>query len=161
MAGSSRAGSREKTPLNSPHYEIISVKGRSREEKLFIDFPKELYRGNPCYVPFFDMDMRMLIRKKHPFFLHSEGEFILLLRDGRPAARCLVTENRRYNDFHGTRFAFFDFFDCIDDQKAAHALFDYCAAWTRERGLSALTGPMPSAPAGLAYSSRALITPRP
>lgn len=142
MAGSSTAGSRESTPLNSPRYEIISVKGKSPEEKAFVQFPKELYRGQEHYVPFFDMDMRMLIRGKHPFFLHSEGEFLLLRKEGRTAARCLVTENRRYNDFHGTRFAFFDFFDSIDDQEAANALFDYCSAWTRERGLSALTGPM-------------------
>jgi GNAT superfamily N-acetyltransferase len=142
MTGSSTAGFKESTPVNSPQYKIISVKGSSPEEKAFIRFPKELYRGQEHYVPFFDADMRILIRKKHPFFLHSEGEFLLLRRDGETVARALVCENRRYNDFHKTRFAFFDFFDSIDDQEAADTLFARLAEWTRARGLDALTGPM-------------------
>ena len=122
-------------------YEIVPVtSAASRRE--FIDFPKRLYRGDRHWVPAFDMDMNLLLRKRHPFFRHSEGEFVLVRRGGETAARGLVVDNPLYNNFHGTSFAFFDNFDAVDEQGAAAALFDHFARWARSRGLKALCGPM-------------------
>lgn len=114
----------------------------SRDMKAFIEFPKRLYRGCEQFVPMFDIDMRALLKKRHPFFLHSDGEFLLLRRAGEIVGRCLVTENTRYNEFHGTNFVFFDYFDIIDDQEVADALFDYLAEWAEKRGADAIVGPM-------------------
>lgn len=101
-----------------------------------------MYRESEYYVPMFDIDMRALLKKRHPFFLHSDGQWLLVWRGQEVVGRCLVAENRRYNDYHKTNFAFFDYFDMIDDQAAAAALFDYIANWARERGRDALVGPM-------------------
>lgn len=127
---------------NSPRIEIRPIDGSSADEKAFINFPKTLYRDCDRYVPFFDMDMRALLRKKHPFFQHSEGEFLLLWRGEELVGRCLITENRRYNDFHKTNFAFFDYFDIINDLELAKTLFDYLTSWAEGRGLDAVVGPM-------------------
>ena len=124
------------------HYKIIKVEENKKLVAEFIDFPKRLYRGCGLWVPMFDLDMRQLLYKKHPFFLHSEGEFFLLQRDGETVARSLVTENTRYNAHHKTNFVFFDFFDCIDDQEAAGALFDHLGRWASARGSTSLCGPM-------------------
>lgn len=128
--------------MNNQPIEIRPLSGSKIDEKAFIEFPKQLYRGCNYYVPMFDMDMRFLIRKKHPFFLHSEGQFLLVWRGQELVGRCLVTENRRYNEFHKTNFAFFDYFDMIDDQEATDALFSYLSDWAKQRGLDALVGPM-------------------
>jgi len=66
--------------MNKQPIEIRPLSGSKIDEKAFIEFPKQLYRGCNYYVPMFDMDMRFLIRKKHPFFLHSEGQFLLVWR---------------------------------------------------------------------------------
>jgi GNAT superfamily N-acetyltransferase len=39
------------------------------------------------------------------------------------------------------REAIFGFFECLDDEEAAHSLFDAVRAWARARGLDSLHGP--------------------
>ncbi len=128
--------------MSSRGIEVRPLSGSTAEERAFIDFPKKLYRSSEYYVPMFDMDMRFLIRKRHPFFLHSEGEWLLVRRGEELVGRCLITENRRYNEFHKTNFAFFDYFDMKDDQEAAKALFAYLLDWAAKRGLEGVVGPM-------------------
>ncbi|MDY7028650.1 MAG: hypothetical protein SVR04_10170 [Spirochaetota bacterium] len=89
--------------MNTQPIEIKPVSG-SGDIKAFIEFPKRLYRGCGQFVPLFDIDMRVLLKKRHPFFLHSDGDFLLVRRGAEVVGRCLVTENRRYNDFHGTNW---------------------------------------------------------
>jgi hypothetical protein len=123
-------------------YRVVCATESARARREFIEFPKRLYRGHRLWVPMFDTDMRLLLSRKHPFFLHSPGEFFLLERAGETVGRCMVADNRRYNEHHGTSFAFFDFFDCIDDERGAAALFDHVGSWAAARGLDGLCGPM-------------------
>ena len=128
--------------MNKQPVEIRPLSGTAQEEKAFIEFPKNLYRDCEQFVPMFDTDMRVLLRKRHPFLLHSEGDFLLARRGQEIIGRCLITENTRYNDYHKTNFAFFDYFDMIDDQEAADTLFTYLAEWAANRGNDAIVGPM-------------------
>ena len=122
---------------------IIKEVGTSRPLiREFIAFPKRLYKGVTQWVPWFDNDVKDLIKKKHPYFHHAEGDFFLLCEDGRTLARCCVTKNERYNKEHGTNFAQFYFFDAVDDQEAANYLFNHLSSWAKDRGLSDLAGPM-------------------
>ncbi|MBN2049813.1 MAG: hypothetical protein JW760_05160 [Spirochaetales bacterium] len=128
--------------MGNKDYILLNASATRQARREFIQFPKRLYKESDYYVPLFDTDVRKLLLKRHPFFLHSQGDFFLLLKNGETVARCLITENTRYNNFHGTTFAFFDFFDLIDDQETAEVLFGHLAAWARKRGLSSLVGPM-------------------
>lgn len=123
-------------------YQIEIVQQNRKARKEFIDFPKRLYKGCKEWTPLFDADMRLLLSMKHPFFLHSEGVFLLLKRDGQTVARILIAENELYNRHHGTDFVFFDFFDCIDDSEAARELFNYVSRWAQSRGFTGLCGPI-------------------
>jgi hypothetical protein len=91
------------------------------------------------------MDVRkMLSRKKNPFFQHAEAEYFLGERPrggGGVVGRIAAIHNRAHNEFHGERVGFFGFFECVNDQAAANALFDAAAAWLRGRGLTAMRGP--------------------
>ena len=127
---------------------LVQVGKKRSLQRAFIQFPKELYQDSPFYVSAFDLEMRILLRKKHPFFLHSAGEFFLVRRGEKVVGRFLICENNRYNQFHGTSYAFFDFFDSIDDFQVATAIFDAMKEWAKEHGLSALAGPMLSGGAG-------------
>ncbi len=129
-------------PVMHNEYTLVRAGDSRGGRREFVDFPKRLYRGDACWVPMFDMDVRLLLRRKHPFFLHSQGEFFLLKRGAETVARSMVVENTRYNAHHGTRFAFFDLFDSVDDDAVASALFGHLEAWARSRGLKALCGPM-------------------
>jgi hypothetical protein len=154
--------------------EVVPVADDRRLQREFIEFPKRLYQGDPFYVPAFDIDVRALLKKKHPFFEHSRGEFFLLRRggplsegateralspgDGAPdpvvdtrnvtVGRFLITDHTRYNEYHGTSFAFFDYLDLVDDSAVAAAAVAAMERWARERGLTGLAGPMLSGGAG-------------
>ncbi len=122
--------------------EVVCVAGRSPEEREFIQFPKRLYRGCPQWVPWFDLDMRSLLRRRHPFFLQAGGEFFLAREQDRTLGRVCVVKNPSYIAQHRTPCAHFYFFDVQEDPRAAEALLERCRQWARQQGLSLLRGPM-------------------
>ncbi|MHB1481851.1 MAG: hypothetical protein ACYCXH_05970 [Bellilinea sp.] len=50
-------------------------------------------------------------------------------------------ENKPFNAYHGTHQAQFYFFECIDSQEVANALFEKVFEWARARGLDEVVGP--------------------
>ena len=55
--------------------------------KRFLDFPFQLYRHTPQWVPPFASDaQRMLDRKKHPFYRHSAAKFFIARQADRVVA---------------------------------------------------------------------------
>ncbi|MEE8440588.1 MAG: hypothetical protein V3S41_02610, partial [Spirochaetia bacterium] len=119
--------------------EIVTTAKQCRE---FIDYPKRLYDGASQWVPPFDLDMRKLIKRKHPYFEHSPGEFFLFKSGDRTVGRVVALANDRYNKEHGVKCAHFYFADFEDDEPASHALFDTAAAWARDHGMETLIGPL-------------------
>ena len=56
--------------------------------------------------------------------------------------RIAAISNRLHNETHDDRVGFFGFFECIDDQAVADALFATAAEWCRrERGTTSCAGP--------------------
>ncbi len=124
------------------HVEVVRVAGPGADEREFIDFPKRLYSGCSQWVPWFDIDMRALLRRRHPFFRHATGEFFLAREDGRTLARACVVRNPSYIAQHKSACAHFYFFDVEDDAEAARALIARLIDWAKGQGLALLRGPM-------------------
>ena len=61
----------------------------------------------------------------------ADRELFLARRDGAVVGRIAAIENRAHNRFHGDRVGFWGFFECIDDQAVADALFDAAARLAR------------------------------
>ncbi|MCK4514234.1 MAG: hypothetical protein KAU31_03195 [Spirochaetaceae bacterium] len=119
--------------------EIVTTAKQRRE---FIDYPKRLYREAAQWVPPFDLDMRKLITRKHPYFEHSPGEFFLFKSGGRTVGRVVALANDLYNEEHGVKCAHFYFADFEDDESAGRVLFDTVAKWARDRGMETVIGPL-------------------
>ena len=81
--------------------------------------------------------------KRHPFYDEAEVCTFLATRDGvtcgRVAAIINHAHNRKYA--HDPR-GFLGFFECVDDQEVASALFDAAREWLGERGMNNLRGPV-------------------
>lgn len=108
----------------------------------FIALPYRLFRGDPYWVPPLRMDVRTLLsKKKNPFFQHAEAEYFLAERDGEVVGRIAAIHNRTHNEFHGDGTGFFGFFDAVDQQPVADALFQAGAGWLKARGLTQVRGP--------------------
>jgi GNAT superfamily N-acetyltransferase len=110
--------------------------------KKFIKFQWVPYRNNPVWVPPLLMDRRKLLdKKKNPFFKHSEGEFFLAEKDGVVVGRIGAILNNNHNKQHNENIGFFGFFECVEDQAVAFALFDAAKAWLLAKGVDAIRGP--------------------
>jgi GNAT superfamily N-acetyltransferase len=113
-----------------------------QDVKVFIKFQWKPYEGNPYWVPPLLMDRRKLMDREHnPFYKHADAEFFLAERDGAVVGRIGAIVNHNHNREHDENIGFFGFFECIDDQEAANALFDAAGAWLRGRGVTAMRGP--------------------
>lgn len=115
----------------------------SADLKAFIDLPWKIYKGDPNWVP----PLRIAVRdtldvKKNPFFKHATMVKYLALRDGNVVGRIIGVVDDAHNEHHGEKTAFFGFFESIEDEKVSHALLDEVAKWAKEKGMTALRGPM-------------------
>lgn len=116
--------------------------GNKAQVKKFVQFPYQHYRDCPFWVPPLFVDANLsLNRQKHPFFEHSDADFFIAERDGRVVGRIAALENKPFNRYHDTREAEFYFFESIDDQGVADALFASVLDWAKARGLNRLVGP--------------------
>jgi GNAT superfamily N-acetyltransferase len=109
----------------------------------FIDFPHELFKNDPNYVPEIFIGQRDLLTPgKHPFHEHSEVKLFLVLRGGKPAGRIAAIWNRNHNEFNNTQDGFFGFFDCVNDTDISNALLDAAGEWLRQHNLKTMIGPV-------------------
>ena len=116
---------------------------RSRGDlKQFIDLPYRLHARDPLWVPPLRRDVETLLsRSKNPFFEHADAEYFIAERDGHVLGRIAAIHNRLHNTTHHDRAGFFGFFECVDDQATADALFTAAGEWLRGHGLDTMRGP--------------------
>ena len=108
----------------------------------FTRLPFQFYKNAPQWVPPILIDHEtQLNRRKHPFYQHSDADFFIAVRNGLDVGRLAVLENRRFNQYHGTRKAQFYFFECEDNQETANALFECAFEWASARRLNEVSGP--------------------
>lgn len=108
----------------------------------FVRFPFILYRECAHWVPPLLSDgAKILNRRKHPFYAHSDADFFVAEANGQVLGRIAALENRRYNCYKGRRTAFFGYFEAVDEQEVARGLFAAVFTWARQRGLDEIIGP--------------------
>ncbi len=115
---------------------------KPRHVKQFLELPFRIYRHIPQWVPPLEIDARkMLDRKRHPFYQHSDAAFFLAMQDDRVIGRIAVLDHRHYNEYNKESTVFFYLFECEDNHVASGALFDAAFNWARGRGLNKIIGP--------------------
>jgi len=128
--------------MNSRGIDIVTaVPENSEMMREFIEFPSRLYADSPCYVSWFDRGMKRILKKEHPFFEHSEGDFFLIRREGKTVGRTALLEPKKFNSYRNRKDARFYFIDFIDDESVVQAIAAFAEQWARSRGLNCLVGP--------------------
>jgi len=114
----------------------------ARDMKTFIKLPWKIMANDPAWVPPLLMDRRKLLdRKRNPFYQHADVEFFLAERRGETVGRIAAIMNYNHNKEHEENIGFFGFFDCINDQEVANALFDAARNYVARFNATALRGP--------------------
>ena len=116
--------------------------GSGQAFKQFINFPWSIYLDDPYWVPPLKSDVKDLLSLKHPFYRHAERKLFLAIKNDQPAGRIAAIINHRHNEFHSEKTGFFGFFESVDDQNTADALFAEAEKWIRERGMDRVLGPV-------------------
>lgn len=123
-------------------YSLTDAKSKKAFIKSFIGFPKQLYKNSDKWVPWFDIDMKQILTKKHPFFLHSDGEFFLVEENGVITGRICVVSNTRYQEQHKRNCAHFFFLDAVENIEIFKRLFKAADDWATTQELETLDGPL-------------------
>ncbi|MCZ6680880.1 MAG: GNAT family N-acetyltransferase [Candidatus Poribacteria bacterium] len=122
--------------------DVIPVQSPS-DLKAFIDLPWWIYRGDRHWVPPLRSEVKKrLDRSTYPFFDYGAAEFFLARRDARVVGRIAAIKNDRHINIHEEPVGFFGFFECIQDQEVADALFSRAADWLSGHRLEVMRGPV-------------------
>jgi|SRR5215217_4283498 len=113
---------------------IISVVSK-KELAAFIDFPHDLYKDDPNYVPELFIAQRDLLTK-HPFHKHNKLQAFLVYDNNKVVGRIAAILNNAHNQYNNANDGFFGFFDCINDQEIANLLFKAAADWLKDKGVT-------------------------
>ncbi len=108
----------------------------------FIKFQWKIYQNDTNWVPPLIMDRKKILNKEeNPFFKHSEAEYFLAEKNGELVGRIAAVKNDLHNQHNNDKAGFFGFFESINDQEVANALFNKAKDWLKSRGLNKMRGP--------------------
>ena len=110
----------------------------------FVRFPEKLYQDCPYYVPDLEMDVRNMFNPKKNAGLEFTDIQAFVAYDSRKnsVGRIVGIINHRANEKWKTQNIRFGFFDFIDDLEVSSALLEAVIQWGKERGTTAIQGPM-------------------
>jgi GNAT superfamily N-acetyltransferase len=122
---------------------IRAVRTR-REIRRFVDVPWRLgFRKHVGWVPPLRIAVQdSLDTRRNPFYRYADLALWTAHRNNRVVGRIAAIENRAHNRTHGDKIGFFGFFECVDDQETAEALFATASRWLSQRGLDRMRGPV-------------------
>lgn len=121
--------------------EIKQVSSR-REQKDFLQFPLDLYKGNPYYIPPLYMDEKKIFRKDYVYNASCDSVFFNAYKDGKMAGRIQGIIQRDANAKNGEKRARFTRIEGIDDAEVFKALLEAAENWARGQGMDTVQGPI-------------------
>lgn len=122
--------------------EIRKVSSK-KELKTFAEYPNNLYKGNPYYVPtLVSEDIKTFDKAQNAAFEFCDADYFLAYKDGKLVGRIAALLNPRVNDSWDKKTARFGWIDFIDDREVSEALLKTAEDWGREKGMSEIEGPL-------------------
>lgn len=112
------------------------------DKKAFLQVAVDIYKSDPHWIRPLDKDIEAVFDPaQNKFFKKGECTRWILRDDtGRAIGRIASFINKQYKQDQPTGGV--GFFECVDDDTAAHYMFDHCREWLRTRGMEAMDGPI-------------------
>jgi GNAT superfamily N-acetyltransferase len=122
---------------------VIREVASKKELKEFIWFGIDLYKDCEFAAPPLMMDDLLNLSKgKNPALDFCEVSYFMAFKDGKIAGRIACILNPISNETWNQKHARFGWVDFIDDTEVTKALFDTAIAWAKEKGMTAIHGPL-------------------
>ncbi len=113
--------------------QVQPVNGK-KDQKAFTMFPWKIYEGDKHWVAPLIMDFKTIFSPKHPFYEYGTMQHFLARRKGEVVGRITAITNGLHEEHQEKDTAFVGFFECINDQDVANALFDAAFDHLRKKG---------------------------
>ena len=113
-----------------------------KQQKAFLDFPLDLYAGNPNFVPPLYMDEKKIFNKDFVYNDICECVYFNAYKDGVMAGRISGILQKSANKKYNQKRVRLSKFDVIDDEEVARALFKALEEWTMQQGMEEVVGPL-------------------
>ena len=120
---------------------IVRVSTRA-QKRAFVQFPLNLYKNNPCFVPPLYGDEMAQFKKNHAYSDTCDTVFFLAMQEKKVVGRIQGILQRQSNALRSEKRVRFTRFDAIDDLAVARALFEAVENWAREQGMDTVCGPL-------------------
>ncbi|MEX0968341.1 MAG: hypothetical protein WD077_13985 [Bacteroidia bacterium] len=111
--------------------------------RMFLEMPVDIYKNDPKWIRPLDKDIELVFdQEQNKFFRHGEAvRWVLQNDEGKPVGRVAAYINRKKLD-KDLPVGGMGFFECVNDQSTADALFNKCEEWLEERGMKGMDGPI-------------------
>ncbi|MBT5186408.1 MAG: N-acetyltransferase [Kordiimonadaceae bacterium] len=127
--------------MTSPKIEIKCVQSKA-DRKAFVKVLWKIFKGDPKWIPPLIMErMDAIDENKNPYFQHAQVQFWIAYKDDEPVGRISAQIDELVEKHHGIKTGHYGFFDCINDQDVANALFDTAFSWLKKNGMVEVIGP--------------------
>ncbi|MBO7398694.1 MAG: hypothetical protein J6T65_09015 [Clostridia bacterium] len=108
----------------------------------FLNFPLNLYRDNPFFVPPLYSDERKIFSKRHAYSDTCETVCFNAYRGGVICGRISGIIQNAANEKNNEKRVRFTRFDAVNDQNVANALFEAVEKWALDKGMDTVCGPL-------------------
>ncbi len=113
------------------------------DARLFLELPQQIYADDKNWIRPLNNDIEDVFNQaKNKFFKHGECTRFLLFKDEKLLGRIAVFINTKTANKEKQPTGGIGFFECNDDIKAAHFMFDHCKVWLQNKGMEAMDGPI-------------------
>ena len=121
----------------------VTPVGDRRELEAFISLPWRIYAEDPAWVQPLRREVHAFLDSAtHPFYRHGAAQAFLARRGTDVVGRILASDDPNYNARHETNTGMFGLFESTDDPAVASVLLEAAAGWLRDRGRTAMLGPI-------------------
>ena len=115
---------------------------KRRDVHAFVQFPFDLYKNCKNWCPPIRLDITSLMnKKKHPLYQTSEADWFVVESEGQVVGRVAVHTPKAFSQYKGREFAFFYYYDVVNDLQVSQMLFDAIEDWSKKRGVEIIEGP--------------------
>lgn len=112
------------------------------DQKQFFDFPNQLYKSSPYYVPFINEENGTFNPAHNTSFDYCECRLFLCFDELKVVGRFATIINHRYNDEHNVKEIRFFRYDVINNFDVSDAIFNKIKQIAIENGLTTIVGEM-------------------
>lgn len=121
---------------------VFEVKTR-KQQKQFVNFPLELYKNNPYFVPPLYADEMDVFKPNYMYYDTCVAVYFLAADEtGKIVGRISGILQKASNEKWQQKRVRFTRFDSIDNQQVADALFAAVENWAKQQGMEEVVGPL-------------------